>query len=486
MNTDSYYNFDSIQNIYDGLDSLKITIPCEDTARNILVRAVMYCREKLKAYNTIKSVYLAEGCSPKSVNLTDFAFIKQISRGAYAKVFIARKISTGDIFAIKVISRKHATRKNTAFTEKNILAKFQSEHVVTLYYTLCGYNSLYIVMEYVPGGDLKTVLSHIGCMDEFNAKFYIVQIVAALAELRSNGIVHRDLKPDNILIDVDGRLKLADFGLSFCGVVEKTLEFAGTPDYVAPEIVLNKGHSFPADYWSLGVIIYELLTGVPPFHGDTPEETFMNICEGRIGEIEASREAIDLISQLLRPNPVERLGYGGVEEIMHHPFFNGIDWNSLDNLKPPFCPVLKSDEDTTYFGKCVLKDYADIQFDLENNRSRAMSFGPEVLDSLVNELMASHDDDLNLFPITSMSGLMERTAKNAKLRRKHTHSSLDCALKNPITPNIPVPRPTQAMAAPIPIKVNAVKKRRFSSSRTPEPYPGRQFPSQLVIQPNMI
>lgn len=487
------YEVDSLQYIYDGLDALRISDPNNENARNILVRAVMYCREKLKACNTLKSAYISEGSAPKLVNISDFSFKKQISRGAYARVFLAKKESTGDVVAIKVISRKHAARKNTAFTEKNILVKFQSEHVVSLYYTLCGVNNLYIVMEYVPGGDLKTVLHHLGCMDEHNARYYIVQIVAALQDLRKHKIVHRDLKPDNILIDRDGHLKLADFGLSFVGVVEKTLEFAGTPDYVAPEIVLNKGHSFPADYWSLGVIIYELLTGVPPFHGKTPEETFMNICEGIFEPIDGSKEAIDLIRQLLRPNPNERLGCRSVSDIMEHPFFKGIDWTALDTFEPPFCPCLKSEEDTSYFGNCSLKDYADIQFDLESNRKRSFSFGPEIVEHFksdfdkLNEMIKNgqqiEDNDLSQFPVTSMNGLMDRTTRTASHRRAK-HMSFETALSTPITLTTGSLPTTAMMSTPM-IRPMVVKKRRFSSSKTPEPIQVKQ-PISLVAQPNML
>ena len=412
---------EKITMVYNGLEGLHITTPGHEVARDILMRAFGFCKEKLKAHATLESVISQEGFLPKTVSLSDFTFIALISKGAYARVFLARKNSSGDLFAVKVISRQKAAQKNTAYTEKNILVNFMSNNVVNLYYTLTGTNNLYLVMDYMAGGDLKNVLENVGCLPEDVAKIYLAQIVGALYDLRKAGIVHRDIKPDNVLIDRSGKIKLGDFGLSISGVVERIMDFAGTPDYVAPEIVRNKQHSFPADYWSLGVLFYELLTGVPPFHGDTPEETFMHICEGTFEPIDASYDAMNLIFSLLQPNPNERLGCNGVEDIMHHPFFNGINWEHLDDLPAPFIPELADDADTSYFGQCVLSEFADIQTDIDAQKKRSSSFGPEFLLKQMADL-ESYDyeedsDELSSFASISTGLLYDSTIKQAMSKK---------------------------------------------------------------------
>lgn len=216
-------------------------------------------------------------------------------------------------------------------------------------------------MEYLPGGDLYSLLQNLGSLDESPAKLYVLQIVKALKYLRENGIIHRDLKPDNILISNTGKLKLTDFGLSFLGMFNRQLpiddqkiesnSYVGTPDYVAPEIILARPHTFTCDLWSLGVIMYEMLCGIPPFHRETESETRQMIVSGlwpqqeAAEEHELSDEAIDLISRLLKVNPEERIGAKDIDEIINHPWLADVD----ENAEAPFIPELNSDEDTDYF-----------------------------------------------------------------------------------------------------------------------------------------
>jgi serine/threonine protein kinase len=215
-------------------------------------------------------------------------------------------------------------------------------------------------MEFLPGGDLYSLLENLGTLSEANARIYCAQIVSALHYLHSHDIIHRDLKPDNILIAANGQLKLTDFGLSFLGVVDRGIKddsiatadsIVGTPDYLAPEIVLSQPHSFTADYWSLGVILYEFLVGVPPFHGDTEGATFANAVRGvfDFAGCEPSTEACDLIRRLLVVDPRARLGANGIREIQAHPWFAGIDWNAVEDLEPPFVPDVSDATSTAYF-----------------------------------------------------------------------------------------------------------------------------------------
>lgn len=242
-------------------------------------------------------------------------------------------------------------------------------------------NNLYLVMEYLPGGDLYSLLQNIGSFDEDTAKLYTFEIVLALKYLHSNGIIHRDLKPDNILISKEGKIKLTDFGLSHLGLIDRRnneepaepeeTKIIGTPDYIAPEILLEKKHTYTCDYWSLGCMVYEFLIGIPPFHADTEEETFRNILRGHVdlssdvGIEDFSDEAIDFIKALLVTDPTQRLGANGIDEIINHPWFKGVD---PDKDNPPFIPELNDKFDTEYFKQRYQfkDDDSDIIEDINN------------------------------------------------------------------------------------------------------------------------
>lgn len=247
-------------------------------------------------------------------------------------------------------------------------------------------------MEYLPGGDLYSLLQKTGGIDENSARIYVFQIVKALDYLHSKNIIHRDLKPDNILITAQGTLKLTDFGLSYLGMVDRQISSVkdteslvqssscvGTPDYIAPEVILNQPHSFAVDWWSLGIMIYEFIMGIPPFHADSEKETHKNILRGTYEQPDAdgfSFEIIDLISKLLTMNPEQRLGANGAQEVLDHPWFKDID---IENASPPFVPQLDSFDDTAYFEQRYNPqecDDTDILADIEeaiSNRSRRSS-----------------------------------------------------------------------------------------------------------------
>lgn len=289
-------------------------------------------------------------------------------------------------------------------------------------------------MEFLPGGDLYSLLQKLGCLNESATKYYILQIVYALQYLHSNGIIHRDLKPDNILVAADGKLKLTDFGLSFIGIVdnqdiqnqslEKAKSIVGTPDYVAPEIILNETHTVSADYWSLGVILYECLVGEPPFHGQNEQETFDNIISGRYQideDLELSKKAIDLINKLLTINPEERLGSKDINDIINHPFFNDVN---VDD-EPPFKPVLQSEEDTEYFDtryKFNEKEEADILADISNckqTNSITSTTAPNTNQSEPNQIKNKAEDNkmINNFESVSIKSLAEETRMAVKRKR---------------------------------------------------------------------
>ncbi|XP_055799842.1 microtubule-associated serine/threonine-protein kinase 2-like isoform X3 [Salvelinus fontinalis] len=303
----------------------------------------------------------------------DFENIKLISNGAYGAVFLVRHKETRQRFAMKKINKQNLILRNQiqqAFVERDILTFAENPFVVSMFCSFETRRHLCMVMEYVEGGDCATLLKNIGALPVDMARMYFAETVLALEYLHNYGIVHRDLKPDNLLITSMGHIKLTDFGLSKIGLmslttnlyeghIEKdTREFldkqvCGTPEYIAPEVILRQGYGRPVDWWAMGVILYEFLVGCAPFFGDTPEELFGQVISDEIiwpEEEEAlPNDAQDLISKLLRQNPLERLGTGSAFEVKQHRFFYNLDWNTLLRQKAEFIPQLESEDDTSYF-----------------------------------------------------------------------------------------------------------------------------------------
>eukprot|EP01105_Mastigella_eilhardi_P004200 TRINITY_DN1557_c0_g1_i4.p1 TRINITY_DN1557_c0_g1~~TRINITY_DN1557_c0_g1_i4.p1 ORF type:complete len:808 (+),score=112.48 TRINITY_DN1557_c0_g1_i4:3034-5457(+) len=321
---------------------------------------------------------------PPVVSIHDFAFEKALTRGAYGKVWLARKKSTGDLYAVKVLSRDETQKKNKLEylrNERDILAEIEHPFVVKLYYSFASKEKLYFVMEYMNGGDLFSLLQQYQpyAFPEEMTRAYIAETVLALEYLHARGIIHRDLKPDNLLLDSEGHVRLTDFGLSLKGVTSlqrlslvhscrqllsgmntsgsghhggdgKVAPCVGTPDYLAPEVLLGVGHGPEVDWWALGVITYEFLTGCPPFNGDTVQDIFENVLNKRITwPDDMSPEARSLIDGLLMTSPNERLGYQGAQQVKEHPFFSSVNWGTLLLQPAPFKPKVSNDSDTSAF-----------------------------------------------------------------------------------------------------------------------------------------
>ncbi|GAA5995135.1 uncharacterized protein JCM10292_004556 [Rhodotorula paludigena] len=405
----------------------------------------------------------------KVSSIKDFKVIKPISKGAFGSVYLAKKITTGDYYAIKVLKKSDMVAKNQVTNVKAermiLMTQTDSEFVVKLYYTFQSKDYLYLVMEYLPGGDCAALVKNLGGLTEDWARRYIAEVVVGLDHLHSSGIVHRDLKPDNLLIDSKGHLKLTDFGLSRIGLLGRQTQlpslrgegrrpsafgrtasgglsnrssplstpaitgqsqagyfgnvpitdnfaldtpsessgssapvsshalhaggpsaskhpsplspnnsasrpigvvgppgaapetpnkhFVGTPDYLAPESILGVGMDACVDWWALGVICYEFIVSIPPFHDETPEKVFENILSRRFewheDVVEMSPEAHDFIDRLLNPDPKRRLGTKGAAEVKSHPFLDGIDWDNLLKQPVDFVPKVADPESTDYF-----------------------------------------------------------------------------------------------------------------------------------------
>ncbi|XP_058796475.1 microtubule-associated serine/threonine-protein kinase 3 isoform X2 [Phymastichus coffea] len=305
---------------------------------------------------------------------SDYEILKLISNGAYGAVYLVKEKSTRQRFAMKKINKNNLMLRNQVeqvFAERDIMSFTDNPFVVSMYCSFETKKHLCLVMEYVEGGDCANLLKNIGPLPPDMARFYFAETVLAVEYLHSYGIVHRDLKPDNLLITALGHIKLTDFGLSkmglmslatnlYEGYIEKdTRQFSdkqvfGTPEYIAPEVILRQGYGKPVDWWSMGIILYEFLIGCVPFFGETPEELFAHTVNDDIewpdeDDWHVQPEAKDIITALLQQNPRDRLGIGGSHEVKDHPYFYEVNWNSLLRQKAEFVPQLANDEDTSYF-----------------------------------------------------------------------------------------------------------------------------------------
>ncbi|KAJ1893793.1 hypothetical protein LPJ66_005554 [Kickxella alabastrina] len=371
-------------------------------------------------------------------SIDDFDFVKPISRGAFGRVYLTRKKATKDLYAIKVMRKKDMINKNMvtqALAERRALSLLSTEWVVQLYYAFHSSKHLFLVMEYLVGGDLAGLLRVWGVMEEDAAKFYIAEIANAIDYLHCNSIVHRDIKPDNIILASDGHIKLTDFGLSQVAVrgnatgskvlvdgsdsnvnldsptsdstplgdtdvagrlpdksedywnaavaqagrsvqtpviatnstqAGKALPlskraharkssrgFLGTPDYLAPELLLGAGNGLAVDWWALGVCLFEFVCGYPPFTDESPEAIFRNILNHAIDWPEeegyVSQEVVEMINALLSPDPTTRAHW---KDIKAARLFEGWDMSAIRQMEPPFVPQPDDDVDTSYFEPC--------------------------------------------------------------------------------------------------------------------------------------
>ncbi|XP_027632574.1 microtubule-associated serine/threonine-protein kinase 1 [Tupaia chinensis] len=327
--------------------------------------------------NTPEQDDLSEGRSStkakKPPGENDFDTIKLISNGAYGAVYLVRHRDTRQRFAMKKINKQNLILRNQiqqAFVERDILTFAENPFVVSMFCSFETRRHLCMVMEYVEGGDCATLLKNIGALPVEMARMYFAETVLALEYLHNYGIVHRDLKPDNLLITSMGHIKLTDFGLSKMGLMSLTTnlyeghiekdarefldkQVCGTPEYIAPEVILRQGYGKPVDWWAMGIILYEFLVGCVPFFGDTPEELFGQVISDDIlwpeGDEALPTDAQLLISSLLQTNPLVRLGAGGAFEVKQHSFFRDLDWTGLLRQKAEFIPHLESEDDTSYF-----------------------------------------------------------------------------------------------------------------------------------------
>lgn len=283
-----------------------------------------------------KTVFSSPGKA--KVTTADFDVLTVIGKGSFGKVLQVRKKDSGEIFAMKEMSKEVIERENLlehTFAEKSILQKINHPFVVSLHYAFQTKDRLYLVLDFLSGGELFFHLGQVGRFDEWRAKFYAAEIGLAIGHLHGLDIIYRDLKPENAVLDKDGHVCLTDFGLAKVNVREANAEtFCGTPEYLAPEFLLGGGHGKAVDWWSLGILLYEMLCGLPPFYSENVNEMYEFILKKPLEFTEeVSEEAKDLLRRLLDRNPDKRLQ--NIDEFKKHPFFSDVNFEDLFNRKIP-------------------------------------------------------------------------------------------------------------------------------------------------------
>ncbi|KAJ1548326.1 hypothetical protein HK405_003656 [Cladochytrium tenue] len=288
--------------------------------------------------------------------LSDFNFVKTLGTGTFGRVFLAQFRNTDQFYAMKVLKKVDVVKLKQVEhinSEKQILAQINFPFIVNLLCTFQDDKNVFMLLEYVIGGELFSHLRRAGRFSNDMTRFYAAEIVLALEYLHSMDIIYRDLKPENLLLDELGHIKITDFGFAK-KVEDRTWTLCGTPEYLAPEIIQSKGHGKAVDWWALGILIFEMLAGYPPFFDDNPFGIYEKILAGKIVfPSHFDPNAKDLIKKLLTADRSKRLGnlISGAEDVKKHKWFRGVDWQGLLNksVHAPIIPVCSHAGDTRNF-----------------------------------------------------------------------------------------------------------------------------------------
>ncbi|KAM7185316.1 Protein kinase-like domain containing protein [Naviculisporaceae sp. PSN 640] len=293
------------------------------------------------------------------LKIEDFELLKVVGKGSFGKVMQVRKKDTHRIYALKTIRKAHIiSRSEVAHTlaERSVLAQINNPFIVPLKFTFQSPEKLYFVLAFVNGGELFHHLQKTQRFDVNRSRFYTAELLCALECLHGFNVIYRDLKPENILLDYQGHIALCDFGLCKLDMKDedRTNTFCGTPEYLAPELLMGNGYNKTVDWWTLGVLLYEMLTGLPPFYDENTNEMYRKILSEPLhfpGPEVVPPAAKDLLTKLLNRDPQQRLGANGSAEIKAHPFFHAIDWRKLLQRKyePAFKPNVVDALDTANF-----------------------------------------------------------------------------------------------------------------------------------------
>ncbi|XP_067132283.1 citron Rho-interacting kinase-like isoform X3 [Centruroides vittatus] len=357
------------------------------------------------------------------VNIGDFETKKIIGQGHFGEVQVVRERCTGDVYAMKILRKSDTlSQQSVAFyeEERDIMAKSSSPWITKLHYAFQDRLHLYLVMEFHPGGDMLSFLDHNNDqLSEDIARFYLAELVLAIQSVHNMGYVHRDIKPDNILIDRTGHIKLADFGSAAKLGAQKTVLSkmpVGTPDYIAPEVLMamNSGpaasstYGVECDWWSLGIVAYEMLFGHTPFADEKVLATYNNIMNFKKSlkfpnDVEVSQSAVDLIKGLLQES-TERWGY---EQLYVNIFFIDIDWDNIRQIPPPFVPKVSAEDDTSNFDDFEHETARPSASDLKSKKEFSgknlpfIGFTYSCCNTVTERISMSMDNSIALLNVTS-------------------------------------------------------------------------------------
>lgn len=279
----------------------------------------------------------------RTIRFEDLLVLGTLGKGSFGHVQLVQNRGNKQLYALKVVSKQqivHLGQQEHIMSEKRVMASLNSPFLIRLYATFRKPNSLEFLLEPCLGGELFSLLRQRTFFDEQTARFYAAAVVLGFEYMHNKGIIYRDLKPENLLIDEKGYLKITDFGFAKRVGDKKTYTLCGTPDYLAPEVVSGQGHGKGVDWWTLGVLIFEMLASYPPFYDEDPMKTYAKIMQGDIQfPMHFSKNAVDLIKKLLHQKPTKRLGAGGAKSIKQHPFFQGFNWQQFENRQMP-APII--------------------------------------------------------------------------------------------------------------------------------------------------
>ncbi|KAG5722249.1 Serine/threonine-protein kinase gad8 [Termitomyces sp. T112] len=351
---------------------LRTTVAGQDDMGNDLLMARVDLTPMLEGHHASDQWYNATaGCGSfhlkidfkptrnEPLTIEAFELLKVIGKGSFGKVMQVRKKDTQRIYALKTIRKAHIAQRPGEIThilaERTVLALVNNPFIVPLKFSFQTPDKLYLVMSFVNGGELFYHLQREGKFDQDRSRFYAAELLCALEHLHGFNVVYRDLKPENILLDYTGHIALCDFGLCKLNMseTEKTNTFCGTPEYIAPELLESQGYTKTVDWWTLGVLLYEMMTGLPPFYDENVNVMYQRILTDPLNfPLDMPSEARSVMMGLLQRDPTKRLGANGGEEIKRHPFFaKYVDWNRLlaKKIQPPFKPSVESVLDVANF-----------------------------------------------------------------------------------------------------------------------------------------
>lgn len=299
--------------------------------------------------------------------LEKYDFLTTIGTGTFGRVVLVRHKQSKEYYALKIMSIAGVIRLKQAEhvkSERAILETITHPFIVNMSWSYHDNSFLYMLLEYVPGGELFSYLRNAGHFEVEMANFYACELICALEFLHGKSIVYRDLKPENLLLDTEGHMKITDFGFAK-KLWDRTWTLCGTPEYLAPEIIQSKGHNKAVDWWSLGILIFEMLVGCPPFFDDNPFGIYEKILAGKIDwPKHMDLVAKDLVKKLLVQDRTKRLGNmkSGAEDVKNHRWFKSVDWSDVweRKLTPPIVPKLSHAGDTNNFDEYPEDDWKDV------------------------------------------------------------------------------------------------------------------------------